>query len=276
MLESRRPMPEEKLFSLENRVAVITGGAGFLGKEFCTTLATAGAKVVVADVDGQSATDIARSIGSSAIAVEADVSDPASVTRLISQTVTKLGGIDILINGAALNPKFDSADRGKHTGSFEDYPLETWDRSVAVNLTGAFLCSQAACVQMLSGGGGVIVNICSTYGLVGPDQRIYQREGKPAEFKPVDYSVTKAGLLGMTRYLASYYAGKNIRINALSPGGVINDHHDDFVESYSSRTILGRMAEPDELRGAILFLASDASSYMTGANLIVDGGWTAW
>jgi 2-deoxy-D-gluconate 3-dehydrogenase len=269
-------MRDGNLFNLEDRVALITGGAGFLGRDFCSTLANAGAKVVVADENGSEATRVAESIGSSAMAIETDVSNPDSVKQLMTQTVSKHGGIDILVNGAALNPKFDSVDRGKHTSSFEEYPLETWDRSLAVNLTGAFLCSQAAGVHMLSGEGGVIVNVCSTYGLVGPDQRIYQREGKPTEYKPVDYSVTKAGLLGLTRYLASYYAGQNIRVNALSPGGVMNEHDDEFVRNYSSRTILGRMAEPDELRGAILFLASDASSYMTGANLIVDGGWTAW
>jgi 2-deoxy-D-gluconate 3-dehydrogenase len=175
-----------------------------------------------------------------------------------------------------VDPKFDPDHHDNHSNAFEDYPLEAWNQALDVNLTGMFLCCRATVRPMLKGGQGVIINLCSIYGLVGPDQKIYQLEGEAARYKPVHYSVTKAGVLGLTKYLATYYAGKNIRVNALTPGGVFNQHHDDFVQAYSARAVLGRMAEKDEMNGALLFLASDASSYMTGANLVVDGGWTAW
>ena len=189
------------------------------------------------------------------------------------------GRIDILVNSAALDPKFDPTATGKGIapGSFEDYPLDQWNAALQVNLTGTFLMTQACVRPMLDRGArGSIINICSTYGLNGPDQRIYVKDGKRVAFKPVYYTVTKAGILGFTKYLAAYYAGTEIRVNALTPGGVFNDHEEYFVQNYSARTILGRMARPDEMNGALLFLASDASSYMTGSNLVVDGGWTAW
>ena len=272
-------MSADDLFDLNGRVAFVTGGAGLLGLEFCRTLAGAGAAVVVADLNGAAAEEVAAAIeceGEKARAIALDVTRPESVRRAVAEAVSAFGRLDILVNCAALDPKFDPSHAGQHTNAFEDYPLEMWNQALAVNLTGMFLSSQAAARQMLQQGAGVIINLCSTYGMVGPDQRIYEKPGQPAQFKPVYYSVTKAGVLGLTRYLATYYAGKDIRVNALTPGGVFNQHDEAFVRNYSARTVLGRMARKDEMNGALLFLASDASSYMTGANLVVDGGWTAW
>lgn len=269
-------------FKLEGRVAVVTGGAGLLGREFSRTLAEAGAAVVVADIQAGAAEAVAADLtaqGYAALGVRLDVTDPVSVHAMVEATLARFGRLDILVNSAALDPKFDpeALARGIIPGRFEDFPLDLWNQALAVNLTGVFLVTQACVQPMLAQGKGSIINICSTYGLNGPDQRIYVRaDGQRVGYKPVYYTVTKAGVLGFTKYLAAYYAGTQIRVNALTPGGVYNQHDDDFVRNYSARTILGRMARKDEMNGALLFLASDASSYMTGANLIVDGGWTAW
>jgi NAD(P)-dependent dehydrogenase (short-subunit alcohol dehydrogenase family) len=269
-------------FSLQGRVAVVTGAGGLLGAEFSRALAEAGASVALVDVDQSAAAKVAADVSSAGYTVSAvacDVTNPQSVSTMAQDVIGRFGRLDILVNSAALDPKFDAgaARKGITPGSFEDYPLDQWKAALDVNLTGIFLVTQACVKPMLEGGRrGSIINICSTYGLNGPDQRIYVRDGRRIAFKPVYYSVTKAGVLGFTRYLAAYYAGTEIRVNALTPGGVFNDHEEYFVRNYSARTILGRMATADEMTGALLFLASDASSYMTGGNLIVDGGWTAW
>ena len=270
-------------FDLSGRVALVTGAAGLLGAEFSRSLAEAGAAVAVADLDAEAAQKVAAGLtagGRRAQAFQADITNPISVERLAGSVASTLGSLDILVNSAALDPKFDpkSMRRGLTPGSFEDFPLEQWNAALNVNLTGMFLITQASVKHMLSRGKkGSIINICSTYGLNGPDQGIYVgKDGKRTAFKPVYYSVTKAGVLGFTRYLAAYYSGTEIRVNALTPGGVFNEHDETFVKNYSARTILGRMARKDEMNGALVFLASDASSYMTGGNLVVDGGWTAW
>jgi NAD(P)-dependent dehydrogenase (short-subunit alcohol dehydrogenase family) len=273
-------------FSLAGRVAIVTGGPGLLGKEFCRTLAEADATVVVADINADGVNTVATSLieaGYHAMGIATDITQPASVNALVEETLLSYGHLDILVNSAALDPKFDPqalaemTKLGTVSGSFEDYPLDSWKDALDVNLTGMFLCCQAAVKPMLAHGKkGSIINICSTYGLVAPDQRIYQRDGKQTSYKPVYYSVTKAGVLGFTRYLSTYYAGTEIRVNALTPGGVYNNHDEVFLKAYSARTVMGRMANKDEMNGALLFLASDASSYMTGSNLVVDGGWTAW
>lgn len=267
-------------FDMTGKTAVITGAAGLLGRQFCLALAQTGANIVMADLASDIAAENAaefKNMGFNAIPVKVDVSDPSSVKLMVNQALTAFGSVDVLINSAALDPKFDSTNAAaQEANAFETYSLYSWRQALEVNLTGMFLASQAAVVPMLEQGQGVIVNICSTYGLVGPDQRLYERPDGTRQFKPVYYSVTKAGVLGFTRYLATYYAGKNIRVNALTPGGVFNDHDAIFTAQYSSRTVLGRMASLDEMNAAMLFLCSDASSYMTGGNLVVDGGWTAW
>ncbi len=267
-------------FSLQGRVALVTGGAGLLGRQFTRALGQAGAGVVVADLNKEAAQAHAQQLleeGISALACRVDVTDPASVSQMVGSAVAEFGGLDVLVNSAALDPKFDPENLdAQSANAFETYPLAAWQNAMDVNLTGMFLSCQAAARQMLIQEYGVIINICSTYGLVGPDQRIYERPDGPRQFKPVYYTVSKAGVLGLTRYLATYYAGKPIRVNALTPGGIFNQHDETFLKAYSARTVIGRMANLDEMTGAIVFLASEASSYMTGANLVVDGGWTAW
>ena len=267
-------------FSLAGRTAIVTGGAGLLGVEFCRTLAQAGAQVVVADLNEGAAEKVAVSLskaGYPAIHSVVDVTRPESTQAMVASAMENFGRVDILVNSAALDPKFDPQHEGKQSdNAFETFPLEVWNQAVQVNLTGLFLCCQSAVGPMLAQGWGSIINLCSIYGLVGPDQRLYQRPGQPPQYKPVYYSVTKAGVLGLTHYLATYYAGAGIRVNALTPGGIYNNHDETFLQQYAARTVLGRMAQKDEMNGAILFLASEASSYMTGSNLVVDGGWTAW
>jgi len=282
------------LFDLTGRVAIVTGGAGLLGAEFCRTLIEAGAITVITDIDGDAAEDLANLLNEPIQAEESerrvfsaqvDISSKSSVQRLFQFVFDQFKQLDILVNAAALDPKIDPgslADQSEADSDrplarkFEDYPVEQWQRALDVNLTGVFLCCQAAGKLMAAQGAGVIINISSIYGMVGPDQRIYQVPGDSERYKPAYYSTTKAGVLGLTRYLAAYYAGTEIRVNALTPGGVFKDHDQDFLQAYSSRAVLGRMAEKNEMNGALLFLASDASSYMTGGNLVVDGGWTAW
>ncbi len=276
-----KELPEHlRQYDLGGRVAIVTGGAGLLGKRYSHTLAAAGAHVVVADIDEgkakQLADEVIRASATETLGWRTDVSDPSSVREMAEQVMNQFGRIDILVNNAALDPKFDQEHEGQHASRFEDFPFDVWQQALAVNVTGMFLCAQAVSRSMLEAGKGVIVNVSSTYGLVGPDQRLYLREGQPTQYKPVTYSVSKAAVLGLTRYLATYFSGKGIRVNTLTPGGVFAGHDEEFVKRYSAKTVLGRMGQPEEMSHALLFLVSDASSYMTGSNLVVDGGWTAW
>jgi 2-deoxy-D-gluconate 3-dehydrogenase len=275
-------MTIQEKFDLTGRVAIVTGGVGLLGTEFCKTLAEAGAAVAVVDLNASAAQGTADTLtksGYKALGVATDITKPESVNAMVEKVLAEFGRIDILVNSAALDPKFDpeAAKKGIMPGAFEDYPLDLWTSALNVNLTGMFLVTQACVKPMIAQGKkGSVINICSTYGLNGPDQRIYIKDGQRVAFKPVYYTTTKAGVMGFTKYLAAYYANTEIRVNALTPGGVFNNHEEYFVKNYSAKTILGRMAKKDEMNGALLFLASDASSYMTGNNVVVDGGWTAW
>jgi len=267
-------------FNLQGKVAIVTGGAGLLGREYVRALLEHGANVLVADIVAFPLSSIANlDIDERQLVdLQMNITDKASVEAMVNAALDQWGKVDILVNNAAIDPKFDADVTDRQANTFEDYPLDLWNQSLAVNLTGAFLCAQAVGKIMVKQDYGVIVNIASTYGLVGPDQRLYKSEGEEEQrlFKPVSYCVTKGGIIQLTRYLATYWAGRNIRVNTLTPGGVYNKQGDEFVKRYAARTPLGRMADKSELCAALLFLVSDASSYMTGANLVVDGGWTAW
>src|SRR5262249_49082091 len=268
-------------FDVSGRIIIVTGGAGLLGREYGRTLVASGASVVLADINDASVAAVAsglRDQPGTALGLGVDVTEEASVAQLVRTTLTTFGRIDGLVNNAALNPSFVGHRTAEFDLPFEQYSLELWNRTLAVNLTGMFLCAREVAPTMLAQHRGVIVNVSSTYGLVGPDQRLYEADapGGQRGYKPVAYSVTKSGVLGFTRYLAAHWAGTGIRVNTLTPGGVFNDQPEAFVRRYSARTPLGRMADCHEYSAALLFLVSDASSYMTGANLVVDGGWTAW
>ncbi|HEY6332748.1 MAG TPA: SDR family oxidoreductase [Blastocatellia bacterium] len=267
------------LFSLEGKTAIVTGALGLLGKNHCHALAEAGASIVVADLDERLAHSFAAELeeqyGRSALGVATDISDPASVEAIKAETLRRFDGVDVLINNAAVDDVFAGSSR--EVVGFENYPLELWRRSLDVNITGTFLCSQIIGTEMARRSHGSIVNIASTYGVVAPDQSIYEKpDGSQTFFKSPAYPTTKGAVISLTRYLAAYWGRSGVRVNSLSPGGVENGQEHYFVRNYSARTPVGRMAKPTDYKGAIVFLSSDASSYMTGANLIVDGGWTAW
>lgn len=264
------------LFSLENKTAIVTGACGLLGKQHCAALAEAGANVVVADVNEEQCALVAAALGSRHFAVGFDVTSAASIEQAKQRILEKYSRIDVLVNNAAINDMFENPALAGTQSMFENYPLEMWDKSWRVNVSGVFLCSQIFGKVMADNGGGSIINIASTYGIVAPDQTIYKNEaGEQTFFKSPSYPVTKSAVIGFTKFLASYWGPKNIRVNTLSPGGVENSQDDFFKNNYSNKTLLKRMASPTDYKGAIVFLASDASGYMTGANLVVDGGWTA-
>jgi NAD(P)-dependent dehydrogenase (short-subunit alcohol dehydrogenase family) len=271
----------QNAFDISGRTILVTGGAGLLGREYGRALVSAGASVVLADIDQEKVAAAASELDGAAgraLGIGVDVTSETSVAELVRTSLDAFGRIDGLVNNAALNPAVSRDRSAQFDVPFEEHSLDLWNRTLAVNLTGMFLCARAVVPTMRAVGRGAIVNISSTYGLVGPDQRLYEPDspGAGRGFKPVGYSVTKSGVLGFTKYLATYFAGTGIRVNTLTPGGVFHDQPDDFVRRYSARAVLGRMAERHEYSAGLLFLLSDASSYMTGSNLVLDGGWTAW
>ena len=271
-------------FGLSGRVAVITGGAGLLGVKHAEAVAEMGGYPVLLDLDGeradQHAKKIASTYGVQALGIPTDITRLEEITAALSRTLGTFGRVDILINNAANNPKVEGAGlSGAHWTRLENFSLDVWHQDLEVGLTGAFLCSQLIGSEMARRGKGVILNIASDLAIIAPDQRIYRQPGLPEEqqqVKPVTYSVVKAGLLGLTRYLATYWADKGVRVNAISPGGVYGQQDEAFVQRLTNLIPMGRMADQDEYKAAIVFLVSDASSYMTGANLVLDGGRTAW
>jgi len=263
---------------LKNQVILITGGGGFLAAHFARAIVAAGGVPVLADLDRAAAQRNAVAAGEAADPIGLDITDEAACRAAVSDLLARHGRLDALVNNAAIDPKFELADSGAPTAAFEEYPLEHWKRSLDVNLTGAFLITRAVAQHFRNTQRGLVVNIASMYGLVGPDQRLYSPDETlpPPRYKPVDYTVTKAGLHGLTRYLATYWAGTGLRANTLTFGGVRRGHDEGFLGRYAKRSPLGRMADPVEVEQPLVFLLSDGASYMNGANLVVDGGWTAW
>ncbi|MHC1759637.1 MAG: SDR family oxidoreductase [Negativicutes bacterium] len=278
MMELRRiNTPSINRFRLLDKVIVVTGGTGVLGRLYCRRLAEAGAQVVVADLDMSKcralAAEISEQTGRRAEGIVVDLCDEQSVIAWANAVFSIFGAVDVLINNAATkSPDFFAP--------LERFPLDDWNKVMAVNVTGMFLATREIGAVMAKNGRGSIINISSIYGVVGPDQRIYEgswyEELGGAINTPLIYSATKGAVVAMTRYLATYWGSKGVRTNTLTPGGVSSGQNGVFHQKYSERVPLGRMASAEEMVGALIFLASDASSYVNGQNIVVDGGWTAW
>lgn len=262
---------------LHGRTAIVTGALGLIGQEHCRALAQAGANVVVCDLDAIRAVAFAQELGDRHAGLGVDVTNPGSVAAMVERVIGRFGSIEVLVNNAAVNDMVEQPSLAAELSRFEHYPLALWKRVLDVNVTGVFLCCQAVAPIMAERRGGSIINIGSTYGVVAPDQRLYrQPDGSQAFYKSAAYPTSKGAVVMLTKYLATYYGHCGVRVNTLSPGGVENGQPEHFVAAYGERTPLGRMASAADYAGSLIFLASDASAYMTGHNLVVDGGWTAW
>ena len=269
-------------FDLKNKVAVITGGAGLLGEKHAEAIAEFGGIPILLDIDQKAGDKIAQRI-SDEYQVDCefqfcDINNESQISNSRDLLLNKFGHIDILINNAAIDPKVEGKSE-KNLSRLENFSIDQWNLELAVGLTGAMLCSKVFGVEMANKGKGVILNISSDLGIIAPDQRIYKKEGLIEEqqpVKPVTYSVIKHGLIGLTKYLATYWAADGLRVNSISPGGIYINQNTKFVKKLSNLIPLGRMANENEYKSAIIFLISDASSYMTGANLVIDGGKSVW
>lgn len=267
---------QTNLFSIERKIIAIIGATGILGTQYVKYLSSLGATVIIGDLDSNRCSDLSEEVstlGYSSFPLAVDNTDEASIVNFFADIKKRFGRLDVLINNAQVKPEGFYA-------SFENYSKETLIKVVDGDLIGVTLACREACKLLLDQGGGVIINVASVYGITAADQRLYEGVeniyfSEEKFSSPVSYAISKAGIIQLTKYLASYYRESGIRVNCLTPGGVFDHHDETFDERYSYRTTIGRMAAKDEYNGAILFLCSDASSYMSGANLIVDGGWTA-
>lgn len=271
------------IFSLKDRVAIVTGGAGMLGQRHLEILAEAGATVVVADMTDaihEVAARIGTEYGTRTLPVKVNISEKSQVDQMVSAVQQAFGKIDILINNAGFTVKSAGERFADYFAPFEEYPVDIWEAALRANVTGTMLCCQAVGKIMVKQKSGVILNIASVAASSAPDQRIYSGVTPPyglASFNnPPSYMTSKAAIVGLTKWLSTYWGDKGIRVNSLSPGGVYDQHSDQFVKNYARRVPLGRMAQKDEYKGAVLFMVSDASSYMTGEDLILDGGLSVW
>lgn len=261
------------LFDLTGRTAIITGGAGLLASEHAKALGSYGATVILADKNieqCQASVLKLQEEGFKCIAKYCDVTSLESWQNLLNETLEEFGKADILVNNAGFTNQSKSSN---YDAAFENFPIEDWNAIMNVNLTGTFLGCQVIGKQMLLQGKGTIINIGSLYAIVSPNHNIYPGTGIS---QPVAYSVSKHGVIGLTKYLATLWASKGVKVNALTPGGIFNEHKGLFLERFQQLNPIGRMSDKTELQGAVVYLASDASSHMIGHNLVVDGGWTAW
>ena len=252
----------DDLFSLDGRVAVVTGGEGQLGREIVRGLEARGARVAVFDLEADR--------------YRVDVTDRSAIEAATEEIVREWGAPHVLVNAAALDSPPDAP--AEEVGPVETYPESSFDEVMNVNVKGTFLCCQVVGARMAAAGRGSIVNVSSVYGMLSPVQDLYEFRRRDGEefYKPIAYSVSKSALYNLTRYLATYWAKSGVRVNTLTLAGVWNDQPQEFLDAYAARMPLGRMADPAEVVGPVVFLASDASSYVTGANLVADGGWSAW